>query len=94
MKRIALGMTGLLVGSSIASAHEIYEVPVGELNSIGFDQETIVEEFYQSYGVKLDLHESLKITEDKEGENLRFEAFDDISIDIPMYAAVGPYNKF
>ena len=93
MKSPGLILSSILVaGSQTVKASENI-VLVNKLGSIGIQQSAIEMLFTNQVGIKLNPHELLKVEEDEEGNNFKFETLDHHSIIVPIAFASGGFNK-
>ena len=66
---------------------------VNELGKIGINSNLLRAEFLKKENIKLDLQEMIKVSNTNEGNEIKFETLDKISIVVDVYSADGSWNK-
>lgn len=66
---------------------------VNELRKIGINSILLKEEFLKKKNISLDLNEMIKVSSSNEGNEIKFETLDKISIVVDVYSADGGWNK-
>lgn len=64
-----------------------------ELEKIGINSVLLKNEFLNKQNINLDLNEMIKVSSSDEGNKIKFETLDKISIVVDVYSADGSWNK-
>ncbi len=93
MKNSTILISGAILAAAQGAVAADRIVSIQDLDSLGFQPETIVGLFDSKVGITLNPNEFLKVEADEEGKNFRFETLDHHSVIVSINYASGGFNK-
>lgn len=93
MKKLGIVVAGASIFSGQASAESGQAMLVGDLASQGIYPESVISLFQASTGASLSVADTIKVSYENEGENIRFDALDGLSVTVALGEARGSDNK-
>ena len=89
--RIAISLI-IALGSIIVKAEE-HIAKIKDLETIKINNDSIVTTFLNLNGIKLNSEDEIRVSADEEGENIKFETLDHLSIVVSIDSISGGFNK-
>ena len=84
--------TSVLLSSQAGSA-SAESVLLRDLEQLGIDSAQVKAAFKEQVGINLDINDSMKVSFENEGQSIRFETLDHLSVLVPIMHARGVFNK-
>jgi len=84
---------GIAAAANIAQASSEVTLSLKNLTQVGINPEAVKEAYREQAKVVIDWNEVLKVSADEEGENINVHTINGISVVVPIYSAIGPFNK-
>lgn len=83
----------IVVSSQSGKADESVLISTNNLVNSGYDEHIVRSIFYYNKGLNLNANDFLKVSAENEGNNIKFETLDQVSIVVPRDLACGVGNK-
>ena len=86
-------LSGTVIFGSLFARAEDYEMKVRDISDLGIPPQLVTDAFQGIHGICLKQDSSVKVSPNEEGNSIKFETLDHLSIIVPHHTARGSFNK-